>query len=55
VVTDEQLPVCRRCGRPVRVGMDNYEMFERMHYVCFHYEEFLFWDNQTFYQQIGLA
>ncbi len=29
---------CRRCGRPVRVYRDNYETFERMHWVCFHYE-----------------
>jgi len=31
-------PVCRRCGRPVRVGRENYDVFEGMHYVCFHYE-----------------
>ncbi|MFD3508641.1 hypothetical protein [Nocardia sp. NPDC058666] len=31
-------PICRRCGRPVRVGRDNYTVFEGMHYVCFHYE-----------------
>ncbi|WP_143073353.1 hypothetical protein [Actinokineospora terrae] len=29
---------CRRCGRPVRINRDRYETFERMHYVCFHYE-----------------
>jgi hypothetical protein len=29
---------CRRCGRPVRLSRDYYETFERMHYVCFHYE-----------------
>jgi len=31
-------PECRRCGRPVRVSAGQYEVFERMHYVCFHYE-----------------
>ena len=31
-------PVCMRCGREVRVNRDSYEIFERMHYVCFHYE-----------------
>jgi hypothetical protein len=31
-------PVCIRCGREVRVNRDSYEIFERMHYVCFHYE-----------------
>jgi hypothetical protein len=34
----ERDPRCRRCGRPVRVYRDSYEVFERMHYVCFHYE-----------------
>jgi hypothetical protein len=30
-------PACVRCGREVRVNRDSYEIFERMHYVCFHY------------------
>ena len=34
---DAELP-CARCGRPVRVNRDSYQLFERMHYVCFHYE-----------------
>jgi hypothetical protein len=29
---------CARCGRAVRVSSDRFEVFERMHYVCFHYE-----------------
>ncbi len=29
-------PKCVRCGRPV--ASVDYETFERMHYVCFHYE-----------------
>jgi len=29
---------CARCGLAVRVNRDSYEIFERMHYVCFHYE-----------------
>ena len=29
---------CRRCGRSVRIGRANFEMFEGMHFVCFHYE-----------------
>ena len=29
---------CARCGREVRMNRDSYEIFERMHYVCFHYE-----------------
>ena len=28
---------CVRCGQEVRVNRDSYEIFERMHYVCFHY------------------
>jgi predicted kinase len=34
---DQEL-VCRRCDQPVRASRDHYEVFERMHYVCFHYE-----------------
>ncbi|PPK97481.1 hypothetical protein CLV92_10311 [Kineococcus xinjiangensis] len=33
---DEQ--VCRRCSRPVSAPARDYEIFEQMHYVCFHYE-----------------
>ena len=29
---------CVRCRRPVRVSAEHYDVFERMHYVCFHYE-----------------
>jgi hypothetical protein len=28
---------CVRCGQEVRVNRDRYDIFERMHYVCFHY------------------
>ncbi len=31
-------PLCRRCKRPVVLEADRYEVFEQMHYVCFHYE-----------------
>jgi hypothetical protein len=30
--------VCERCGRVVVVNATNFETFERMHWVCFHYE-----------------
>ena len=30
--------VCQRCGRDVQISADQFEVFERMHYVCFHYE-----------------
>jgi dienelactone hydrolase len=29
---------CRRCHRPVKINAQQFEVFERMHYVCFHYE-----------------
>lgn len=29
---------CARCKRPVRISADQYDVFEQMHYVCFHYE-----------------
>jgi hypothetical protein len=31
-------PTCRRCRRPVRVSAEQFEVFEQMHYTCFHYE-----------------
>jgi hypothetical protein len=32
------LPVCRRCNVPVEASADSYDIFEQMHYVCFHFE-----------------
>lgn len=29
---------CVRCGRPVARNAANFDTFERMHWVCFHYE-----------------
>lgn len=29
--------LCERCGEPVRRFKDEYDIFERMHWVCFHY------------------
>lgn len=29
---------CRRCGGVVRVSASLYDVFEQMHYVCFHYQ-----------------
>jgi hypothetical protein len=31
-------PICVRCDRPVRASREQFDVFERMHYVCFHYE-----------------
>lgn len=31
-------PVCTRCGRRVIRNREQYEVFERMHWACFHYE-----------------
>ena len=36
--TDTQGPICVRCGLEVRVNRETYEILERMHYVCFHFE-----------------
>lgn len=33
---DDAQIACTRCGRPVRVSAEQDEVFERMHYVCFH-------------------
>ncbi len=31
-------PLCRRCGLAVQACVEQYDVFEQMHYVCFHYE-----------------
>lgn len=31
-------PTCARCGRAVGRHRSDYEVFERMHWACFHYE-----------------
>lgn len=36
--TAPEAPLCRRCSRPVRVSRSQFQVFEQMHYVCFHYE-----------------
>jgi hypothetical protein len=35
--TDTEELKCVRCGLEVRVNRESYEIFERMHYVCFHF------------------
>jgi hypothetical protein len=30
--------MCRRCQKPVVASAADYEVFEQMHYVCFHFE-----------------
>lgn len=30
--------LCHRCHRPVEISRDQFDVFEHMHYVCFHYE-----------------
>ena len=31
-------PLCRRCNRPIVVNAANAEVFENMHWLCFHLE-----------------
>lgn len=33
-MSDEQL--CQRCGEPVELDREDFELFERMHPDCFH-------------------
>ncbi len=35
---DDALPICRRCHLPVRRNKDSYDVFEQMHWACFHYD-----------------
>jgi hypothetical protein len=30
--------LCQRCNEPVIVNADSYEVFEKMHWLCFHLE-----------------
>jgi hypothetical protein len=32
----DDAPLCARCGSAVTVNRENYELFERMHWLCFH-------------------
>lgn len=34
-MSDDAL-LCARCGSTVRINRENYELFERMHWLCFH-------------------
>ena len=34
----DEAQICVRCNRPVVVNRKMYEVFERMHWVCFHFE-----------------
>jgi hypothetical protein len=29
--------ICQRCGEPVELDQEDFELFERMHPECFHY------------------
>jgi hypothetical protein len=40
-LSDDELEterLCVRCGKPVVRNLGHYETFEKMHWVCFHYE-----------------
>ncbi len=32
----DDAPICARCGFAVTVNRENYELFEGMHWLCFH-------------------
>lgn len=36
--SEESFPICRRCQLPVRRNKDSYDVFEQMHWACFHYD-----------------
>lgn len=38
MLSEPNVPSCRRCDRPVLVSRERFDVFEQMHYVCFHYE-----------------
>ena len=30
--------MCKRCKEPVRINAKNYDLYEQMHWICFHFE-----------------
>ena len=30
--------ICKRCKQPVMLNADSYDLFEQMHWLCFHLE-----------------
>ncbi|MFI6099702.1 hypothetical protein ACIA8G_29445 [Lentzea sp. NPDC051213] len=34
-MSDEK--TCQRCGEPVELSQEDFELFERMHFECFHF------------------
>lgn len=38
MIANADILLCSRCKRPVERSRDQYDVFEQMHYVCFHYE-----------------
>jgi len=30
--------ICKRCKQPITVNANNYDIFEQMHWLCFHLE-----------------
>jgi len=32
------MKICKRCNQPVKVFSGDYDVFEGMHWICFHYE-----------------
>jgi hypothetical protein len=37
-MSESEFPTCVRCGQPVQANADCYQVFERMHWLCFHLE-----------------
>jgi hypothetical protein len=38
IAQTQEFPVCVRCGKPVEVHQKEYDLHERMHWLCFHLE-----------------
>jgi hypothetical protein len=35
---DKDYPICKRCNKPVMKNCNEYDVFEQMHWLCFHLE-----------------
>jgi hypothetical protein len=38
MIMSSEFPICVRCKEPVKVYKDQYDVFEKMHWLCFHLE-----------------
>ena len=38
IAQTSKYPICVKCGKPVEKSKDEYDAYEKMHWLCFHLE-----------------